>query len=72
MAFFAGPLHGGTNFVSGTAKSRAYVLDDWGEYAGSGQYSIVFKDNEGTLLFVRGVPCVHEGTPVVELEVRRK
>ena len=72
MAFFAGRLHGGTNSGSGTAKCRADVPADWGEYAGSGQYGIVFKDNEGTLRFFRGVACGHEGTPVVDLEIRRK
>ena len=72
LAFFAGRLHGGTNSISGTAKCRAYVPADWGEYAGSGQYGIVFKDNEGTLRFFRGAPCGHEGTPAVDLEIRRK
>jgi hypothetical protein len=66
-----GRFHGGANFVSGAAKCRDYVLVDWGEYAGSGQYGIVFKDNEGALRFVWGVPCGHEGTPVVDLKVRR-
>jgi len=72
LAFFAGRLHGGTNSVSGTAKCRAYIPAEWGEYAGAGQYGIVFKDNEGTLRFFRGAPCGHEGTPVVDLEIRRK
>ncbi len=69
-AFFVGRLNG--NSLSGTAKCRAYVPLDWGEYVGSGQYGIVFRDNEGTLRFFRGVPCGHEGTPVVDLEIRRK
>jgi hypothetical protein len=72
LAFFAGRLLGGTSSASGTAKCRADVPTEWGEYAGSGQYGIVFKDNEGTLRFFRGVPCGHEGTPVVDLEIRRK
>jgi hypothetical protein len=72
LAFFAGRLQGGTNSASGTAKCRAYVPADWGEYVGSGQYGIVFKDNEGTLRFFRGVPCGHEGTPVIDLEILRK
>ena len=72
LAFFAGHLHGGTNSISGTAKCRAYVPAEWGEYAGAGQYGIVFKDNEGTLRFVRGVPCGHEGTPAIDLELLRK
>ena len=71
LAFFAGRLQGGTNSASG-AKCRAYVPADWGEYVGSGQYGIVFKDNEGTLRFFRGVPCGHEGTPVIDLEILRK
>jgi len=72
LAFFVGRLQGGTNSMSGTAKCRAYVPTEWGEYAGAGQYGIVFKDNEGTLRFVRGVPCGHEGTPAIDLELRRK
>ena len=71
-AFFAGYLHGGTNSFSGTAKCRTSVPAEWGEYAGSSQYGIVFKDNEGTLRFFRGVPCGHEGTPVVDVDIRRK
>jgi len=72
LAFFAGRSHGGTNSMSGTAKCRTYVPAEWGEYAGAGQYGIVFKDNAGTLRFFRGAPCGHEGTPVVDLEILRK
>jgi hypothetical protein len=62
----------GMSSISGTPKCKAYVPPEWGEYVDSGQYGIVFKDNEGTLRFFRGVPCGHEGTPVVDLEIRRK
>ena len=72
LVFFVGRLQGGTNSISGTAKCRAYVPAEWGEYASPGQYGIVFKDNEGTLRLVRGVPCGHEGTPSIDLELRRK
>jgi hypothetical protein len=69
-AFFAGRVHGGSE--SGTAKCKGLVPADWGEYAGSGQYGIVFKDNEGTLRFFKGVACGHEGIPNIDLEIRRK
>lgn len=72
LAFFAGYSHGGTNSFSGSAKCRTSVPAEWGEYAGSSQYGIIFKDNEGTLRFFRGVPCGHEGAPVIDLEIRRK
>jgi hypothetical protein len=71
-AFLAGRLHGATGSVSDTAKCKTYVPAEWGEYVGSSQYGIVFKDNEGTLRFFRGVPCGHEGTPVIDVEIRRK
>ena len=69
---FAGRVYSESASVSGMARCSAYVPSDWGEYVGSGQYGIVFKDNEGTLRFFRAPACGHKVAPHVDLEIRRR
>ncbi|MFB3917565.1 MAG: hypothetical protein ACE14M_12600 [Terriglobales bacterium] len=46
---------------------------EWGTYKGEASgYGIVFEDNEGTLRFVKQLPCGLEGAPNVLVEVRRR
>jgi hypothetical protein len=55
-----------------TARCAIVVPKDWGEYIGAGSYGLEFKDEVGTVRFVKQFPCGLEGAPSVSLEVHRK
>lgn len=69
-SFFLGRLSGAS---SPEARCNVSIPTEWGEYVGENQHGIVFKDREGTLRFVRHIPCGGlDVTPHVDLEIRRK
>jgi hypothetical protein len=55
-----------------SARCAVVVPKDWGEYIGAGSYGLEFKDESGTIRFVKQFPCGLPGAPVVSLEVHRK
>jgi hypothetical protein len=55
-----------------TARCNVVVPKEWGEYIGAGSYGLEFKDEAGTIRFVKQFPCGAEGAPNISLEVRRK
>ena len=55
-----------------TARCAVVVPKDWGEYIGAGSYGLEFKDESGTIRFVKQFPCGLPGAPIVSLEVQRK
>jgi hypothetical protein len=55
-----------------TGRCSVVIPNGWGEYVGAGSYGLEFKDEAGTIRFVKQFPCGLEGAPVVSLEVRRK
>lgn len=55
-----------------TARCTVVVPKQWGEYIGAGSYGLEFKDESGTVRFVKQFPCGVEGAPNVSLEVHRK
>jgi len=72
-SFCAGRLLGGPRpEQEQTARCAVVVPKEWGEYAGAGSYGLEFKDDRGTIRFVKQFPCGLEGAPNVSLEVHRK
>jgi hypothetical protein len=55
-----------------TARCAITVPKDWGEYIGAGSYGLEFKDDSGTIRFVKQFACGLGGVPNVSLEVHRK
>ena len=55
-----------------SARCAITVPNNWGEYVGAGSYGIEFKDDAGTIRFVKQFPCGLEGAPSVSLEIHRK
>jgi hypothetical protein len=55
-----------------TARCGVVVPKEWGEYIGAGSYGLEFKDEAGTIRFVKQFPCGLDGAPSVSLEVHRK
>ena len=55
-----------------TARCGVMVPKEWGEYIGAGSYGLEFKDEAGTIRFVKQFPCGLDGAPSVSLEVHRK
>jgi hypothetical protein len=55
-----------------TARCAVVVPKAWGDYIGAGSYGLEFKDESGTIRFVKQFPCGLEGAPTVSLEVHRK
>lgn len=55
-----------------SARCTIVVPRHWGDYVGAGSYGLEFKDESGTLRFVKEFPCGGEGAPNVSLEVHRK
>jgi hypothetical protein len=55
-----------------SARCAVVVPKDWGEYIGAGSYGLEFKDESGTIRFVKQFPCGLPGAPVISLEVQRK
>jgi hypothetical protein len=58
--------------VDQTARCTLTVPADWGEYIGAGSYGLEFRDEKGTVRFVKQFACGLEGAPNVSLELRRK
>ncbi len=54
------------------ARCAITVPKDWGEYIGAGSYGLEFRDDAGTIHFVKQFPCGLEGAPNVSLEIHRK
>jgi hypothetical protein len=54
------------------ARCAITVPNSWGEYIGAGSYGLEFKDDAGTIRFVKQFPCGLEGAPNVSLEIHRK
>ena len=54
------------------SRCIANVPLDWGEYVDSSTNGVAFRDQSGTLRFVKNFPCGLEGAPNVALEIRRK
>jgi hypothetical protein len=58
--------------AEGMARCKVTVPQSWGDFIGaSDSFGLVFKDNSGTLRFVRQLPCGLESTPSVAVEVQR-
>jgi hypothetical protein len=55
-----------------TARCTLVVPNEWGEYIGAGSYGLEFKDDKGTIRFVKQFSCGLEGAPNVSLEIHRK
>ena len=55
-----------------SARCAISIPKDWGEYIGAGSYGLEFKDDAGTIRFVKQFPCSLEGAPNVSLEIHRK
>ena len=55
-----------------TARCAVVAPKEWGEYIGAGSYGLEFKDESGTIRFVKQFPCGLPGAPIVSLEVHRK
>src|SRR4029077_490157 len=55
-----------------TARCAISVPKDWGEYIGAGSYGLEFKDDSGTIRFVKQFACGLGGVPNVSLEIHRK
>jgi hypothetical protein len=55
-----------------SARCAVVVPQDWGDYIGAGSYGLEFKDQSGTIRFVKQFPCGLPGAPLVSLEVHRK
>jgi hypothetical protein len=55
-----------------TARCAVVVPKGWGDYIGAGSYGLEFKDESGTIRFVKQFPCGLDGAPTVSLEVHRK
>jgi hypothetical protein len=54
------------------ARCKVTVPQSWGDFVGaSDSFGLVFKDNSGTLRFVRQLPCGLESIPSVSVEVQR-
>ena len=58
--------------VEPAARCAITVPSSWGEYIGAGSYGLEFKDDTGTIRFVKQFPCGLEGAPNVSLEIHRK
>ena len=55
-----------------TARCTVVVPQEWGEYIGAGSYGLEFKDDRGTIRFVKQFSCGLEAVPNVNLEIHRK
>ena len=55
-----------------TARCKLVVPNEWGEYIGAGSYGLEFKDDRGTIRFVKQFSSGLEGAPNVSLEIHRK
>jgi len=55
-----------------TARCKIIVPKDWGEYIGAGSYGVEFKDDAGTIRFVKQFGCGVEAAPNVSLEIHRR
>lgn len=68
--FFIGRLSNASDLA---ARCTVTIPSAWGDYVGSSQYGIIFKDSDGTLRVLKNVPCGgHDVTPHIDLEIRRK
>ena len=65
-------LLGGPAQVGQTARCTVVAPKGWGEHVGAGSYSLEFKDDAGTLRFVKQFACGTEAAPNISLEVRRR
>lgn len=73
MSVNAPRVSGGAHFEQEqAARCHIAVPKDWGEYIGAGSYGLEFKDEAGTIRFVKQFPCGLEGAPNVSLEIHRK
>lgn len=73
LSFCAGRLLGSPRSQQEqTARCTVVVPKEWGEYIGAGSYGLEFKDDAGTVRFVKQFSCGFEAVPNVSLEVRRK
>ena len=54
------------------ARCTITVPKEWGEYIGAGSYGVEFKDDAGTIRFIKQFSCGLEGAPNVSLEIHRK
>jgi len=73
VSFCAGRLLGSPRpQLEQTARCTVIAPREWGEYVGAGSYGLEFKDDKGTIRFVKQFPCGLEGAPNVSLEVQRK
>lgn len=72
-SFYTGRLLGSARAqAEQTARCTVLVPNEWGEYIGAGSYGLEFKDDKGTIRFVKQFSCGLEGPPSVSLEVHRK
>jgi hypothetical protein len=72
-SFSAGRLLGNPRpQVEQSARCTVLVPREWGEYIGAGSYGLEFKDEAGTIRFVKQFPCGVEGPPNISLEIHRK
>ncbi|HXT75472.1 MAG TPA: hypothetical protein VN780_04225 [Candidatus Eisenbacteria bacterium] len=55
-----------------SARCAVVVPKGWGDYIGAGSYGLEFKDESGTIRFVKQFPCGLDGAPTISLEVHRK
>lgn len=55
-----------------TGRCQVTVPAEWGEFIGSSQYGLAFRDDQGTLRFVTQMPCGLDGPPHIALQVSRK
>lgn len=53
-------------------RCQVTVPTDWGDFIGSSQYGLAFRDNQGTLRFVTQLPCGLDSTPHIALQISRK
>jgi len=63
---------GSTSEQEQAARCAITVPNGWGEYIGASSYGLEFKDDAGTIRFVKQFPCGLEGAPNVSLEIHRK
>ena len=73
VSFCAGRLLGSPRpQLETTARCTVVAPREWGEYIGAGSYGLEFKDDKGTIRFVKQFSCGVESAPNVSLEVQRK
>jgi len=58
--------------VEQTPRCTVAVPKEWGAYIGAGSYGLEFKDDAGTVRFVKQFACGTESAPNIGLEVHRR